>query len=120
MRYKDLIEKNSINDHGAEKSTTDLNKIILRIDELENENMKLSNKLDELTTDHAKLTEHVKFISNYDKNIISHDGGKYEGDWVNNKRYGKGTITYTDGSKYKGSWRNGKRQTSRQRYIYIF
>jgi len=31
----------------------------------------------------------------------------YDGDWKDNKRHGKGTITWADGSKYVGEWKNG-------------
>jgi hypothetical protein len=37
-----------------------------------------------------------------------HSGIKYEGNWKNGKRHGKGTLTYPDGSKYEGEWKNNK------------
>ena len=32
------------------------------------------------------------------------DGGKYEGEWFEGKRHGKGTMTYESGDKYEGEW----------------
>jgi len=29
-------------------------------------------------------------------------GARYEGDWFDNKKHGKGTYYYTDGSRYEG------------------
>ena len=33
----------------------------------------------------------------------------YEGEVVNNKKHGKGTFTFSDGGKYIGDWQNDKR-----------
>ena len=37
------------------------------------------------------------------------DGGKYEGQWENGKKYGWGIETLPCGEKYIGLWSNGKR-----------
>ncbi len=37
------------------------------------------------------------------------DGAVYEGDFVNGKRTGKGTLTWPDGAVYEGDWVNDKR-----------
>ena len=34
------------------------------------------------------------------------NGGKYIGDWKNNKREGKGIIHFTNGDRYEGDWKN--------------
>ena len=34
-------------------------------------------------------------------------GTRFEGEWVNDLKYGKGTIYYKDGSKLEGNWKNG-------------
>ena len=34
-------------------------------------------------------------------------GDKYEGDFANDKRHGKGKYTYANGNKYEGDWVNG-------------
>jgi hypothetical protein len=36
------------------------------------------------------------------------DGKKYEGEFANDKREGKGTFTWSDGRVYVGEWKNGK------------
>lgn len=69
---KDLIVKTDVNDPAAEvsetssynneKSNVDVNKLILRIDGLENENKELTNKLNE-------LIECIKIIGSRIKNI---------------------------------------------------
>ena len=37
------------------------------------------------------------------------EGGKYEGQWKNGKKYGWGIETLPCGEKYIGTWRHGKR-----------
>ena len=34
------------------------------------------------------------------------DGSRYEGEWQNNMRHGKGILTWPDGARYEGEWRN--------------
>ncbi len=34
------------------------------------------------------------------------DGRLYEGEWQNNMKHGKGTLTWPDGARYEGEWRN--------------
>jgi hypothetical protein len=34
------------------------------------------------------------------------DGGKYAGEWQNDKFHGQGTMTWPDGTKYVGEWEN--------------
>lgn len=38
------------------------------------------------------------------------DGSRYEGDWRDDKREGFGFITFGSGSWYQGQWKNGKRE----------
>jgi len=41
--------------------------------------------------------------------IYTYDNGvKYEGEFVNGKKNGKGTCTYPNGDKYIGMWKNGQ------------
>jgi hypothetical protein len=35
------------------------------------------------------------------------DGTKYEGDWENNKKDGKGTLFFASGDAYQGIWKDG-------------
>ena len=78
---------------------------------------------------HGKGTYEYK-LSKYKKTDL--ENAKYEGDWVegkregkgvmtwkngnkcdcewkNDKRHGKGTLTYSNGDKYEGEWKNGKK-----------
>ena len=34
--------------------------------------------------------------------------GSYEGDWVNDKKHGRGIFTWADGDRYEGDYLNGK------------
>jgi len=34
-------------------------------------------------------------------------GDRYEGQWMNNKRHGRGILFYADGKKFVGEWENG-------------
>ena len=36
------------------------------------------------------------------------DGGKYIGEYKNDKRHGQGTLTESDGRKYVGEWKDGE------------
>ena len=37
-------------------------------------------------------------------------GARYEGDWRDEKRHGKGTYVWASGDRYEGDWLDGKRQ----------
>ena len=36
------------------------------------------------------------------------DGRYYEGEYKNDKKYGKGKFVWSDGRIYEGQWENGK------------
>ena len=36
------------------------------------------------------------------------DGGKYEGEWRDNRANGKGQFWHADGDVYEGNWRDDK------------
>jgi len=36
------------------------------------------------------------------------DGGKYEGEWQNNRANGKGQFWHADGDVYEGNWKDDK------------
>ncbi len=42
------------------------------------------------------------------KTYIYPDGSKYEGEWKNDKRHGRGVLTRPDGMRYEGEWADGK------------
>lgn len=43
-------------------------------------------------------------------NSAGKNEGVYTGEWVNDKRYGKGTMNYSNQDCYQGVWKDGKRQ----------
>jgi hypothetical protein len=72
-----------------------------------------------LTLLQNKRTELGKFIFNADEEkdhgkrvakpmILLENGAKYEGEWIQNVRQGRGTQIWPDGSMYEGYWRDGK------------
>ena len=44
----------------------------------------------------------------YEYKLSIYNNGKYEGDWVNGKREGKGVMTYANGDKYDGFFKYGR------------
>jgi len=36
------------------------------------------------------------------------NGDKYEGEWYDNKKNGKGVFYYANGDVYEAEWKNGK------------
>jgi len=42
------------------------------------------------------------------KNNATAEGNRYEGDFVDGKRTGKGTFTWANGNKYEGDFVDGK------------
>lgn len=44
--------------------------------------------------------------------MLYSNGDRYEGDWLDGNKDGKGTYTYVNGNKYNGEWKedavNGK------------
>ena len=36
------------------------------------------------------------------------DGGRYDGEWKDNKAHGKGKFWYMDGDIYEGEWKDDK------------
>lgn len=38
--------------------------------------------------------------------MVWEDKSKYEGDWKDGMRHGKGTFYYTNGDKYVGDWKD--------------
>ena len=43
------------------------------------------------------------------KGTMTYDNGKYEGDFKDNKRGGKGVYYFADGDKYDGDWKDDKK-----------
>ena len=41
--------------------------------------------------------------------LLYNNKDKYEGDWKNNFRHGKGKIVYANGDIYDGEWANDKK-----------
>lgn len=36
-------------------------------------------------------------------------GEQYQGEWLDNKKHGKGTMTYKNGDRYEGEWEDNVR-----------
>jgi len=41
--------------------------------------------------------------------LYYNNGNRYEGDWVDDKKKGKGICYYANGSKYEGQWKDSKK-----------
>jgi hypothetical protein len=44
--------------------------------------------------------------------------GRYDGDWIANKKHGKGIHYYRNGDVYDGPWENGERDGLNGKYTY--
>lgn len=57
----------------------------------------------------------IKFISSVDAGIIGpsttvwQNGDRYEGEWVDDKKYGRGTMVWANGNRYEGEWVGDKK-----------
>ena len=49
-----------------------------------------------------------KMIKEKEKEYIFNNGNRYEGDWKNGKKEGKGIFYFNSGSRYEGDWKNDK------------
>jgi hypothetical protein len=66
-------------------------------------------------TGHQESTVNTKYQT---VNVHTYDNGaRYEGEWENGRKHGKGTYYYANGNKYNGVWVNDKR-TGHGVYIY--
>ena len=43
---------------------------------------------------------------------MTKEGHRYEGEWVNGRRQGKGTMVYGSGDKYEGTWHQDRVRVS--------
>ena len=41
--------------------------------------------------------------------ILTANGFKYEGEWLNDEEHGQGTLQYPDGCSYEGQWQSGRK-----------
>ena len=71
--------------------------------ELEREKRKKKKKELELAEQRRKELRHKKITTE------NYANGSYRGEFLNNKKHGKGTYYWTNGDKYIGSWKEGLR-----------
>ena len=84
--------------------------------------LEYENKMKEVNKQHNTFIKNLKEeyeqkilnINNNDK-IIYHEeiyenGDKYEGDWKNGLKEGKGVYYYKNGNRYEGDYQNDKRE----------
>ncbi|POM80499.1 Radial spoke head protein, partial [Phytophthora palmivora] len=55
---------------------------------------------------------HVPEAEHYKPSAQRHQPKKYEGQWMHDRKHGRGTLTFSDGTKLVGSWTNDVLDTS--------
>ena len=76
------------------------------IDNKLNDNISNINNIDIKKFINIKIEDNLNV---YLKKIKKYENGIYEGIMLNDKREIKGTMIYTNGAKYEGQWRNDKK-----------
>jgi antitoxin component YwqK of YwqJK toxin-antitoxin module len=112
---EDIIKdiKNQINNNNIIQRIKD---IIVKMNNLINDNKKntelIRNDIQALNNNISKQFEDLKNknISIINNQTKIYDDGKYEGEFKNNKREGKGIFYYNNGDRYEGDYKNDKRE----------
>ena len=55
------------------------------------------------------LTLQILFIAQVNEGSVQATGAKYEGEYQNDLKHGRGKYTYPNGDIYDGEWSEGKR-----------
>ena len=111
---KNIIKINNFNEERQnsiynasddnDEKNTDLNEPI-KINEIQNESLIKYKNEDIINIGNKK-----------EYKIKKYKDGKYEGEFVNDKREGKGIFYYIKGNKYEGEWKNDKRHGKGKMY----
>jgi len=51
-----------------------------------------------------------KWFKRRKRNKYYNNGDRYDGDWKNGKKEGKGIYYYNNGNRYEGDWKNDLRE----------
>lgn len=57
----------------------------------------------------SRLTLQTLFIAHINEGSVQASGAKYEGEYQNDVKHGRGKYTYPNGDVYNGEWNEGKR-----------
>lgn len=81
----------------------------VNVTDISNEIESQIETLDDSALDKVTPAEKTKVqVLNGNKKYTYSDGAVYNGEFVDGKRDGKGTLTYSDGSVYSGEWKKNK------------
>ena len=70
--------------------------------------LQMQNYVVKIYNDGEKYEGQFKDDKRHGKGIFYYaSGDKYDGEWKNNNRHGKGIEYYADGAKYDGEWKYG-------------
>jgi hypothetical protein len=97
---------NSINDSFNTNTNTNTNNNTYN--NYHNSNNKTYNN--NYYNNNTKDVKPIEDKTNYNKPTKTYDYGKYEGQFVNHNREGKGTFYYKNGDRYEGDWNVDKRE----------
>ena len=80
------------------------------------EDRKLAFKEKEIEREKKRKKRELELAEKKRKELINpktkteyYDNGSYTGEFLNGKKHGKGTFTWSDGNRFVGQWRNDKR-----------
>ena len=111
LKMNNLISDNKKNTKSIRDDIQALNNNINKqFEDLKNKNISINNIQTKIYDD-GKYEGEFKNNKREGKGIFYYNNDdRYEGDYKNDKFDGKGVYYYNNGDKYNGDWRNGKRE----------